>query len=159
MDPGKVSSGNDYKLAVVASAVKSNYTDQLNIDVSIEENLGRVKRHTGKSKKSNEESEGGEIQPTSFGLRTLAGDINSIQLGSSIQYKLEIALPRTSVDLVLEIVSTGKTQPALSLYNFTTAQRVPGISFSNPTPKFFMSNVSKNVVRILRLCCVYRSSD
>lgn len=156
--PNKLKTNEEYSLSVKALASyekEQDIFDEFHLKVIVQDGLGRVKRQA--SRKSNKVAESAfknvESFATSFGLRTVAGEVNSLQVGSSIHYRLEIALPRASVDLLLEIYTrdshTGnKSAPALSLYNFTIPHRVSGISFSTPEPKFFLSNKSRNVVSV-----------
>lgn len=146
VDKDKLHSGNEYDMIVTASSFKSNYSDQLKIKAIVEENLGRVKRQAGRNKKGFDE---GELNPTSFSLRTIAGEVNSLQLGGCIHYRLEISIPKSTVDLILEVSTNSETVknfPALSLYNFTEPSRVPGLTFPKPEAKFYLSNKTQNVV-------------
>ena len=168
----KLTTGGEYSLAVKALPAKGIQTEEPNVEddddenvfrltVFVEEELGRVKRQlqsspsTRKKNTKNTADQSAfknvESFATSFGLRTVAGEVNSLQVGSSIHYRLEIALPRATIDLFLEIYTkdshTGnKSYPALSLYNFTIPHRVSGIAFATPEPQFFLSNKSRNVV-------------
>lgn len=169
----KLATGGKYSLVIKAlpknifdqSDSEDNFEDnQFHLTVLVEEELGRVKRQLQSSSSSRKKSpkntadqsafKNVESFATSFGLRTVAGEVNSLQVGSSIHYRLEIALPRATIDLFLEIYtkdaghsgSKGGGAPGLSLYNFTIPPRLSGISFSSPEPQFFLSSKARNVV-------------
>jgi len=132
-DPFALKNNSEHALIVRAfpklsfendSLVDKSLADEFQLIVVVQEVLGRVKRQASRKKSKTPDSASKSIESfsASFSLRTVAGEVNSLQVGGSIHYRLEIALPRASVDLLLEIHSrdshTGnKSSPALSLYN------------------------------------------
>lgn len=166
-EPNNLKTDREYILLVSAISNRTNLDmdsfNQFQLKVIIQEEfLGRVKRQVGRKKsKTITEPTGKNIEnvATSFNLRTVSGEVNSLQVGGTIHYRLEIALPRSSLDLLLEIytndspqLGSNKSSPALSIYNFTIPHRVAGISFNNPEPQYFLSNKSPNVVS--NFCCI-----
>lgn len=149
----QIKANHEYDLSVTASSPKhAGKQDELKLKLIIQDELGRVKRQTPRRKpKPNEtnSTKGAESFPTSFGLKTIVGETTSLSIGNTILYRLEVVLPRASIDLLLEIYTRdalNKGPPALSLFNFTIPSRVSGISHATPEPIFSISNRSRNVV-------------
>lgn len=152
---------SEYHLEVIAISVKGNHPSaEHKLTIKVQRQLNRLKRQAKKYKSGKAETSattktpsGTESNPIAFGLRTVSGEVNSLKVGDSIHYRLEIALPRATINgLILEVLtraalSGDKSAPSLSLYNFTIPSKVPSISFSTPEPKYFLSNRSRNVVR------------
>lgn len=156
----------DVQVVAHTASRQSDYrSDPLKLTITAQQEINRIKRDTNKRKvnKPTDSKPVGNADnaPTvTFSLRTVAGEVNSLQVGNSIHYRLEIALPRGTVDLILQIytkdsyadskVNVDKSIPAISIYNFSIPQRIPSISYNIPEPKFELSNKSRNVVRLKR---------
>ncbi|XP_054159703.1 uncharacterized protein LOC128957912, partial [Oppia nitens] len=162
---------NDYRYLVIIRAQSANkkfntkYSD-LHLTIVIQNQLNRIKRETNINKNENKEDKAllttnSEPIPrqitnfqTTFNLRILSGDTNSLTIGKVVQYKLDISLPRTSgLDLLLEIytkdIINDTYYPALSLFNVSVSNKVAGIGFIStggpPKPKMFFNSINNNV--------------
>lgn len=156
-------SEGEYHLEVLAIPGNNIHPPAMQkLTIKVQRQLNRLKRQarkqtSGKSGRGDTsattKTSSGETNPIAFGLRTVAGEVNSLKVGDSIHYRLEMALPRATINgLILEVFTRGshsgdKNPPSLSLYNFTIPSKVPSISFAAPEPKYFLSNRSHNVVR------------
>lgn len=164
---------NDFKYeAVIRAKPGFNRSDtkasELHLTLIIQNQLNRIKRESKESKEAKEETPlmTTNKEPisrqitnfqTTFNLRTLSGDPNSLIIGNTIQYRLDVSLPRTSgLDLLLEIytkdVINDEFLPALTLYNISVSNKVAGIGFLTngvpPKPKMLLNKINNNIVSI-----------
>jgi hypothetical protein len=167
--PEKVNDGERYSVVITAkSAHKLSKTkaSKLRLTFIIQNELHRIKREAAPDQKSfmttNKEPLSRQINnfQTTFNLRTLSGEPNALIVGNTIQYRLDISLPRTSnIDLLVELLTKDvinhNYSPALTLYNVSVQNRVPGISFltngAPPKPKMHLNHINPNVVKDLSL--------
>ena len=155
-----------YLVLIVAKAanVRSKSEEsELHLTVIIQNSLNRIKREAKDDTPlmtTNKEPISRQITnfQTTFSLRTLSGEPNSLTIGSTIQYRLDISLPRTSgLDLLLEMYTKDILNetfcPALTLYNISVSSRVAGIGFltngAPPKPKMMLNKVNTNLVKSL----------
>lgn len=92
--PEKMLVDSEYGLSVRAlprhSLAEDESTfDEFHLIILVQEALGRVKRQAQKKKGKTGEAVAKNVEafPTSFSLRTVAGEVNSLQVGSSIHYR------------------------------------------------------------------------
>ena len=92
---------------------------------------------------------------TTFNLNILNGEPNELVTGDTIQYRLDVSLPKTSgMDLVIELYTKDilnvSYSPALTLYNITIPVSIPGIRFLQsgvpPRPQMILNPIINNVV-------------
>jgi hypothetical protein len=163
--PEKIIDGEKYSVVITAkSAHKLSQTkaSKLRLTFIIQNELHRIRREAAPDQKSfmttNKEPLLRQITnfQTTFNLRTLSGEPNALIVGNTIQYRLDIALPRTSnIDLLVELLTKDALNhnysPALSLYNVTVQNRVTGIGFltngAPPKPKMHYNHINRNVVK------------
>lgn len=151
LSPEIVELETEYKLIVMAynpntpliNADNDKQMAMMNIFIKVQNNLERIRRQaTG-------DDEDERIPGLTFRLRTLGGETNSLQVGNSIHYKMEIALPKGPSDLLLDIITLDipmANRSSISLYNFSMPFESTAIQFNIPEPKFYFSNYTANVV-------------
>lgn len=152
--PENIELETEYKLIVMAfnpntPLINADNNDKqmamMNIFIKVQNNLERIKRQAA----ADDEDE--QIPGLTFRLRTLGGETNSLQVGNSIHYKMEIALPKGPSDLLLDIITLDipmANRSSISLYNFSMPFESSAIQFNIPEPKFYFSNYTANVVSI-----------
>lgn len=156
-DLHKIVLDKKYNIVILAKPAHENHNftpSQLQLTIIFENELHRVRRSSDPSPDERISKRITNFQ-TTFNLNILDGEPNELVTGDTIQYRLDVSLPKTSgMDLVIELYTKDilnvSYSPALTLYNITIPSSIPGIRFIQsgvpPKPQMILNPIINNVV-------------